>query len=60
MGGAGPVLVVCLALVLLSVWLPVTGARRWVPAPWRPFAASVGSALIVALAVWFAVLSVTA
>ena len=50
----------CLVLVLLSVWLPVAGARRWVPAPWRPFAASVGAALGLALTGWLAVLSFTA
>lgn len=53
-------LVGCLALVVLSVWLPLAGARRWAPAPWRPFTASVGAALGLALTAWLAVLSFTA
>ena len=54
------VLAGCLALVVLSVWLPVAGARRWAPARWRPFTASVGAALGLALTAWLAVLSFTA
>ena len=50
----------CLVLVVLSVWLPVAGARRWAPARWRPFTASLGAALGLALTAWLAVLSFTA
>ncbi len=50
----------CLALVVLSVWLPVAGARRWAPARWRAFTASVGAAVGLALTAWLAVLSFTA
>jgi len=50
----------CLALVVLSVWLPVAGARRWAPARWRPFTASVGAALGLALTLGVAVQSMTA
>lgn len=59
MGAAATVLVACLLLVVLSVWVPVATARRWVPAPWRPFAASLGAALGLALTGWLAVLSFT-
>lgn len=57
---APAVLVACLALVVLSVWVPVAAVRRWVPARWRAAAASVGSALVLALAAWLAVVSLTA
>ena len=57
---AAGVLTACLALVALSVWLPVAGARRWAPARWRPFTASVGAALGLAITTWLAVLSLTA
>jgi protein-S-isoprenylcysteine O-methyltransferase Ste14 len=53
-------LVACLALVVVSVWLPVAGARRWAPPRWRPFTASLGAALGLALTTWLAVLSFTA
>jgi hypothetical protein len=46
--------------VVLSVWLPMAGARRWAPARWRAFTASVGAALGLALTTWLAVLSFTA
>jgi hypothetical protein len=57
---AAAVITACLALVALSVWLPVAGARRWAPARWRPFTASVGAALGLAITTWLAVLSLTA
>jgi hypothetical protein len=58
---AAPViLVACLALVLLSVWVPVAAARRWVAAPWRAATASVGSAVVLALAVWLTVQALAA
>ena len=60
MGAAAAVLVACLVLVVLSVWLPVAGARRWVPAPWRPVTASVAAALGLALTGWLAVQSFSA
>ena len=53
-------LVACLALVVVSVWLPVAGARRWAPTQWRAFTASFGAALGLALTAWLAVLSFTA
>jgi len=56
---APAVLAACLAVVVASVWLPVAAARRWVPARWRAVAASVGSALVLALGAWFAVVSLT-
>jgi hypothetical protein len=50
---AGPaeltVLLGCLVVVVLSVWLPVVAARRWAPARWRAFTASVGSVVVLAL-----------
>ncbi len=60
MGAAAALLAGCLALVVLSVWLPVAGARRWAPARWRAFTASVGAAVGLALTAWLAVLSFTA
>jgi hypothetical protein len=57
---AAALLAACLALVVLSVWLPIVGARRWAPAPRRAFTASVGAALGLALTTWLAVLSFTA
>jgi hypothetical protein len=59
MGATTALLVGCLALVVLSVWLPVALARRRVAARWRPFAASLGAALGLALTGWLAVLSFT-
>ena len=60
---AGPaevaVLVGCVVFVVLSVWLPVVAARRWAPARWRAFTASVGSVVVLALGGWLAVLSFT-
>ena len=53
------ILMACLSLVVLSVWLPVAGARRWAPAPWRAFTASLGAALGLGLTAWLAVLSFT-
>jgi hypothetical protein len=53
------VLVGCVVFVVLSVWLPVAAARRWAPAPWRAFTASVGSVVVLALGGWLAVLSFT-
>ena len=53
------VLVGCVVVVVLSVWLPVVAARRWAPAPWRAFSASVGSVVVLALGGWLAVLSFT-
>jgi hypothetical protein len=60
MGTAALALLVCAGLVVLSVWLPVAGARRWVTARWRPFAASVGAALGLAVTGWLAVVWFTA
>ena len=60
MSGAAGLLAACLALVVLSVWLPVAVARRFSPARWRPFTASVGVALGLAVTAWLAVLSFTA
>jgi len=60
MGVAAALLAACLALVVLSVWLPVAAARRWAPGPWRAFTASVGVALGLALTAWLAVVSFTA
>ena len=61
MGAVAPtVLLACLAMVVLSVWLPLTVARRWAPARWRAFTASLGAALGLTLTVWLAVLSFTA
>lgn len=57
---AAMVLLGCLGMVALSVWLPMAGARRWVPTRWRPFTASLGAALGLAVTVWLAVLSFTA
>ncbi len=57
---AAALLAACLVLVVLSVWLPMAGARRWAPARWRAFTASVGAALGLALTTWLAVLSFTA
>jgi TRAP-type C4-dicarboxylate transport system permease small subunit len=58
---AAPALLVgCLAVVVLSVWLPVTAARRWVPARWRAVTASAGSALVLAAGVALAVVSFSA
>ena len=57
---AAALLAACLALVVLSVWLPVAGARRWAPARWRAFTASVGAALGLAVTAWLAVLSFSA
>ena len=61
---AGPtelaVLVGCLVFVVLSVWVPVVAARRWAPARWRAFTASVGSVVVLVLGGWLAVLSFTA
>ncbi len=54
------ILAVCLGLVVLSVWLPVAGARRWAPRPWRALTASLGAALGLALTGWLAVSSLTA
>lgn len=51
------ILAACLLAVVLSVWMPVLVVRRWVPAPWRAFTASVLAALVLALAFWLAVLS---
>ena len=59
-GAAPAILVACLAVVVLSAWLPVVAARRWAPARWRAVTASVGSALVLALGVLLAVLSFTA
>ena len=60
---AGPaevaVLVGCAVFVVLSVWAPVAAARRWAPARWRAFTASVGSVVVLALGGWLAVLSFT-
>jgi hypothetical protein len=53
-------LVGCLAMGVLSVWLSVAAARRWAPAPWRAFTASVGAALGLALTLGVAVVSFTA
>ena len=53
------VLVGCMVFVVLSVWLPVAAARRWAPARWRAFTASVGSLLVLALGGWLAVVSFT-
>ena len=57
---APAVLVACLVMVALSVWLPLAVSRRWVPARWRPFAASLGAALGLALTGWLAVVSFSA
>ena len=54
---APAILVACLVMVVLSVWLPLAVARRWVPGRWRPFAASLGAALGLALTGWLAVVS---
>jgi hypothetical protein len=51
------VLVGCVVFVVLSVWLPVAAARRWAPARWRAFTASMGSVMVLALGGWLAVLS---
>jgi hypothetical protein len=59
-GAAAAVLVACLMGVALSVWLPVAAARRWLPAPWRPLGAALAAAVILALSIWFTVLSFTA
>lgn len=59
-GAAPAILVACLAVVVLSVWVPVVAARRWAPARWRAFTASVGSVVVLALGGWLAVLSFTA
>lgn len=59
-GAAPAILVACLAVVVLSVWVPVAAARRWAPARWRAFTASVGSVVVLALGGWLAVLSFTA
>ena len=48
------------AMVVLSVWLPVAGARRWAPARWRPAVASLGAAAGLALTLGLTVLSITA
>jgi hypothetical protein len=54
----GVLTLVASALTLvLAVWLPVAAVRRWVPAPWRAFTASVGALLVLALGGWLAVLS---
>jgi len=47
-------------VVVLAVWLPVVGARRWGPVRWRAVAASLGSALVLLLGGGVAVLSFTA
>ena len=60
MTAAAWALLACAVMVVLSVWLPVAGARRWAPRPWRAFAASVGAALGLALTGWLAVSSLTA
>ena len=57
MGAAVAVLVACLLLVVLSVWVPGRHRPPLGPGPWRPFAASVGAALGLALTGWLAVLS---
>ncbi len=49
----------CVVFVVLSVWLPVAAARRWAPARWRAFTASMGSVIVLALGGWLAVLSFT-
>ena len=54
---ASVILAACLAAVVLSVWLPVAVARRWVPTRWRALTAAVGAAVVLALAVWLTVLS---
>jgi hypothetical protein len=59
-GAAPAILVACLAVVVLAVWLPVAAARRWAPARWRAVTASVGSALVLALGGYLAVLSFAA
>ena len=48
------------AMVVLSVWLPVAGARRWAPARWQPAVASLGAAAGLALTLGLTVLSITA
>ena len=53
------ILAACLAAVVLSVWLPVAAAQRWVPPRWRALTASVGTAVVLALAVWLTALSFT-
>ena len=53
------VLAGCVVFVVLSVWLPVAAARRWAPARWRAFTASVGSVVVLALGGWLAVASFT-
>lgn len=50
----------CAAMVVLSVWLPLAGARRWVTARWRPVTASVGAAVGLAVTGWLAVVWFTA
>ncbi len=60
MGTASWVLVACAVMVVLSVWLPVAGARRWVTARWRPVTASVGAAAGLAVTGWLAVVWFTA
>ena len=57
---AAGVLAACLVLVVLSVWVPVAAARRWVPSPWRPFAASVAAAVGLAVTGWLTVQSISA
>ena len=47
------------ALLVLSAWLPVVAARRWVPPAWRPFAAGAGAAAILAVGLCLAVVSFT-
>jgi len=54
---APAILVGYLVVVMLAVWLPVAGARRWVPARWRAFTASVGSVLVLTVGGWLTVLS---
>lgn len=60
---AGPaeiaVLVGCAVFVVLSVWLPLVVARRWAPARWRAFTASMGSVMVLVLGGWLAVLAFT-
>jgi hypothetical protein len=53
-------LLACAAMVVLSVWLPVAGARRWVTARWRPVTASIGAAVGLAVTGWLAVVWFTA
>ena len=43
--------------MVLAVWLPVVAVRRWVAAPWRALAASVGAVLVLVVGGYLAVSS---